>query len=236
MQPDLTMPVCLMADHTRSQHNGMRWHHPIEGLPAWHLTSSSPSAITRLKCQSRAVAAMQGLTGSVGRYVSFMQQATAGYNQEAALAHALASAQGSAAHSSATPLLGSAPAPQLAQAHFSSLCEHHLLPFQGVLRVAVCAQHAWPALQALVQQLAACYARRLQIQERLTHEVADALMPLAQHGSVLVVCDAVHMCMVARGVEQHASSTLTVAARGRFESEVVLRSEALQQMLEPQTG
>ena len=174
----------------------------------------------------------QGLAGSVGRYVSFMREATAGYAQEAALAAALATAAIDAslcAHAPARPL----DAPVLVHTHFTSLCEHHLLPFQGQVRVALCPLPglAQSALQRLVLQLISCYTRRLQVQERITHQVADGLAALAMQGCVLVVCDAVHMCMVARGVEQHASATLTTAARGLFASDVALRSRVLEQLL-----
>ena len=122
---------------------------------------------------------------------------------------------------------------QVVHACFASLCEHHLLPFQGAIQVALCpaAGLAPSAVAPAVHELVGCLSRRLQIQERLTHAVADALVPLAMYGSVLVVCDAVHMCMVARGVEQHASATLTYAVRGCFESDSGLRAEALQQAL-----
>lgn len=74
------------------------------------------------------------------------------------------------------------------------------------------------------------YSSRLQIQERLTHQIADALHTSLGAAGTLVLCRAAHMCMVARGVEKHASSTLTMAAHGVFESNHVLRSQALQRL------
>ena len=159
-----------------------------------------------------------------------MQEATAGYEQEPKLARTLAAAVSSMPAPAAGPT-----AAQALHTGFTSLCEHHLLPFQGVLRIKLIPAVAgtWPAIQAAVHQLVSCYSRRLQIQERLTHQVADALVPLAHQGAVLVLCDAVHMCMVARGVEQHSSATLTYAARGLYEADAAARSDALQQLLAP---
>ena len=201
-----------------------------------------PAALELIICRSvyssnHILAVSQGLAGSIRRYVSFLQQATAGYGQDPSLVSALtAAAEGSLLMPPADDPHALAP-PLLMRTRFTSLCEHHLLPFQGTLRVALCpvAGLTELAVQPAVHQLVACFSRRLQIQERLTHEVADALAPLAQQGSLLVVCDAVHMCMVARGVEQHASSTLTVAARGQFEFDAGLRAGVMRRVLAPQT-
>lgn len=72
------------------------------------------------------------------------------------------------------------------------------------------------------------YAQRLQIQERLTHQVAQAIAAVSSASGVMVVCSAAHMCMVARGVENHASMTTTVASLGRFQLEPALRKQLLQ--------
>lgn len=179
---------------------------------------------------------MQGLAGSVSRYVSFLQEATAGYAQEPSLLLALAAAA-SAGPRTHHSVQDSPQSLQHVHTRFASLCEHHLLPFQGMLRIALCPLPGLgrSAVRAAVQQLVGCQSRRLQIQERLTHEVADALVSLSVRGSVLVVCDAVHMCMVARGVEQHASATLTYAARGTFEADAAARADALQQAFADET-
>ena len=115
---------------------------------------------------------------------------------------------------------------------FMSLCEHHLLPFCGTLAVGLLlAETQLQAAVALaVQQAVACFSKRLQIQERLSHQVADALRPFAVEGSVVVSCSAAHMCMIARGVEQHCSRTTTHAARGLFASDGAARLRALQQL------
>lgn len=84
--------------------------------------------------------------------------------------------------------------------------------------------------QKLAEAVAKIYTCRLQIQERLTHQIAARLFTELQASGVLLLCKASHMCMVARGVEQHASSTVTVAAYGIFESDNVLRQQVLQQL------
>ena len=74
------------------------------------------------------------------------------------------------------------------------------------------------------------YACRLQVQERLTQQIAAAVFDASGGAPVLVVCSAAHMCMVARGVEQHAAATLTTAARGGVHEEGDLRGAMLQRL------
>lgn len=83
-------------------------------------------------------------------------------------------------------------------------------------------------LQNQAQAIVQAFSKRLQIQERLTHQIADAIHSSTGAAGTLVLCRAKHMCMVARGVEKHASSTATIAACGVFESNHALRSQALQ--------
>lgn len=84
--------------------------------------------------------------------------------------------------------------------------------------------------QKLAEATAMIYSCRLQIQERLTHQIAAHLLAELQAAGVLLLCKASHMCMVARGVEQHASSTVTVAAYGVFEHDHALRRQAMRQL------
>lgn len=74
---------------------------------------------------------------------------------------------------------------------------------------------------------------RPQVQERLSHQVADAALGALGAASVLVVVDSAHMCMVARGVEKHASTTLTTAARGHWAADVAARTSAMEALLAP---
>mmetsp|Transcript_36718 Transcript_36718/g.92802 ORF Transcript_36718/g.92802 Transcript_36718/m.92802 type:complete len:515 (+) Transcript_36718:156-1700(+) len=121
---------------------------------------------------------------------------------------------------------------------FASQCEHHLLPFYGhatvvLLPAAAEGAGAPGALAGLpdMHHTVRTYAKRLQIQERLTSELADALLGDAEGGAglagLLVVCDAAHMCMVARGVEKAASGTTTYAVRGLLASDAALRIQAM---------
>ena len=96
-----------------------------------------------------------------------------------------------------------------------SLCEHHLLPFFGKTHVAYIPQGRILGLSK-IPRLVDIFARRLQIQERLTDQVADALMDVLQPRGVGVVIEAYHLCMMMRGVEKQHSKTVTSALRGVF--------------------
>ncbi|UCG87063.1 MAG: GTP cyclohydrolase I FolE [Gemmatimonadota bacterium] len=96
-----------------------------------------------------------------------------------------------------------------------SLCEHHLLPFFGKTHVAYIPKGKILGLSK-IPRLVDVFARRLQIQERLTDQVADAMMDLLQPRGVGVVIEAYHLCMMMRGVEKQHSKTVTSALRGVF--------------------
>nr|PNR50935.1 hypothetical protein PHYPA_010121 [Physcomitrium patens] len=111
---------------------------------------------------------------------------------------------------------------------FCSQCEHHLLPFLGVVHVAYLAQRQGRGRRQQldrdnVQRVVRGYSLRLQVQERLTREIAEAI-----GGSVMVMVEASHMCMLSRGVQQVASSTTTYASLGLFSSNSKLRTAFLQ--------
>lgn len=97
--------------------------------------------------------------------------------------------------------------------HFRSICEHHLLPFLGVAHVAYAPGERIIGL-GRIAELVTLLASRPQLQERLTDEIADALAAALEPDGVLVVLDAVHGCVSARGPRQADSSTVTVASRG----------------------
>lgn len=112
---------------------------------------------------------------------------------------------------------------------FWSHCEHHMLPFYGVLWVVYLLPHGVsPLTSSQIDLVVSTYTHRLQIQERITHQVALAINRLASPLGVMVVCDAAHMCMVARGVENHAGSTLTSLPLGTFEKDSVMRMKVMQ--------
>ena len=112
---------------------------------------------------------------------------------------------------------------------FSSLCEHHMLPFIGRAHVAYI-----PGPDGKVTGLSKFarvvdgFARRLQVQERLTVQVADAMMERLEASGVLVVMEAEHLCMTMRGVDKPGSLTTTSAVRGQLKSNPTTRAEALQ--------
>jgi GTP cyclohydrolase I len=108
-----------------------------------------------------------------------------------------------------------------------SLCEHHLLPFYGRAHVAYIPDGRLLGLSK-VPRLVEVFARRIQIQERLTDQIADAVMEVLQPQGVGVVIDAAHLCMMMRGVEKQNSRTVTSALRGRFRSDPKTRTEFLE--------
>ncbi|HSM08256.1 MAG TPA: GTP cyclohydrolase I FolE, partial [Gemmatimonadota bacterium] len=96
-----------------------------------------------------------------------------------------------------------------------SLCEHHMLPFFGKAHVAYLANGRLLGLSK-VARVVEVFARRLQVQERLTDQIADAIQDALEPEGVGVVIEATHLCMMMRGVEKQNSKTITSAVRGRF--------------------
>jgi GTP cyclohydrolase I len=107
-----------------------------------------------------------------------------------------------------------------------SLCEHHLLPFFGKAHVAYIPNGKIIGLSK-IPRIIDVYARRFQVQERLTSQVAEALMESLEPLGVAVVIEAVHLCMMMRGVEKQNSYTITSAMKGVFQSDATTRKELL---------
>ena len=109
---------------------------------------------------------------------------------------------------------------------FFSMCEHHMLPFFGKVHVAYIARNKVIGLSKLPRLIDA-YARRLQIQERLTQEVAQCIQDLLDPLGVGVIAEAQHFCMMMRGVEKQHSGTVTSAMLGAFRTNKETRDEFL---------
>jgi GTP cyclohydrolase I len=114
-----------------------------------------------------------------------------------------------------------------------SMCEHHLLPFFGKAHIAYIPDGKIIGLSK-VPRLVEIFARRLQVQERLTEEIAGALEEAVEPQGVGVVVEAYHLCMMMRGVEKQNSKTITSAVRGLFRSDPRTREEFLRLVLAPQ--
>ena len=114
-----------------------------------------------------------------------------------------------------------------------SLCEHHMLPFFGKAHVAYIPDGRILGLSK-VPRVVEVFARRLQIQERLTEQVAGAIQEALDPRGVGVVVEAYHLCMMMRGVEKQNSKTITSAVRGNFRSDQRTRDEFLGLVLSPQ--
>jgi GTP cyclohydrolase IA len=109
---------------------------------------------------------------------------------------------------------------------FYSQCEHHLLPFFGKAHVAYVPQGKVIGLSK-IPRIVDVFARRLQVQERLTRQIAEAITDAIQPQGVAVILEAEHMCMMMRGVEKQHSATVTSAMLGVFKTQLQTRNEFL---------
>ena len=107
---------------------------------------------------------------------------------------------------------------------FYSVCEHHLLPFFGKISIGYIPDSKVVGISKLAR-LVEVFSRRLQIQEKMTSQIADTIMEVLQPKGAMVVAEAKHMCMVMRGVEKQNSIMTTSAIRGLFKSDHRTREE-----------
>ncbi|HEY5334470.1 MAG TPA: GTP cyclohydrolase I FolE [Mycobacteriales bacterium] len=115
-----------------------------------------------------------------------------------------------------------------------SVCEHHLVPWHGVAHVGYIPNVAGQITGlSKLARLVDLYAKRPQVQERLTTQVADALAAALSPRGVIVVVQAEHLCMSMRGVRKPGAKTVTSAVRGQFEASAASRAEALSLILQP---
>ena len=112
---------------------------------------------------------------------------------------------------------------------FYSMCEHHILPFYGKAHIAYIPDGKVVGLSKLARTVEV-FARRLQIQEQLTGQIADALMEYMQPKGALVLIEAEHMCMTMRGIKKPGSQTVTLAKRGVFETDPALEERFFRMM------
>ena len=110
--------------------------------------------------------------------------------------------------------------------HFFSMCEHHLLPFYGIANVGYLPNGRVIGLSK-VPRIVDMFARRLQLQERLTTQIADCLQEVLKPRGVAVVVEAYHLCMMMRGVKKQESITVTSCMLGAFRNNIQTRNEFL---------
>src|SRR5688572_23382378 len=116
-----------------------------------------------------------------------------------------------------------------------SLCEHHMLPFYGKAHVAYLPQGKVVGLSK-IPRLVDMFARRLQVQERLTVQIAEAIEQWVQPRGVAVVIEAMHLCMIMRGVEKQHSVAVTSCMLGAFRDQQQTREEFLSLIRKPHNG
>lgn len=110
---------------------------------------------------------------------------------------------------------------------FYSMCEHHLLPFFGQAHIGYIPKNGTVTGLSKLARAVETVARRPQLQERITSDVADALVETLDPHGVIVVVEAEHMCMTMRGIKKPGSTTVTSAVRGVFEKDASSRSEVM---------
>ena len=118
---------------------------------------------------------------------------------------------------------------------FYSLCEHHLVPFFGRVHVAYIPNKKVLGLSK-IPRLVEIFSRRLQVQERMTMQIAQTLDEVLQPKGVAVVVEAKHLCMMMRGVQKQNSSAITSSLRGEFENDPKTRSEFMGLLRHPNDG
>lgn len=109
---------------------------------------------------------------------------------------------------------------------YYSFCEHHMAPFYGKVHIGYVPSGKIAGLSKFAR-LVDAITKRLQVQERITAQIADTVQEALEPHGVMVVMEGVHLCMCARGVKKYGSKTVTSAVRGNFRSDAALRAECL---------
>ena len=110
---------------------------------------------------------------------------------------------------------------------FNSMCEHHMLPFNGIGHVAYIPKGGRIVGLSKLARIVDVYAKRLQVQERMTQQIADAIQEYLSPQGVGVILEGVHSCMCVRGIKKHGASMVTSALLGSFRSDPASRAELL---------
>ena len=111
---------------------------------------------------------------------------------------------------------------------FYSMCEHHLLPFYGVAHIGYIPNHEGRVVGiSKLARVVEVFAKRPQLQERMTTQIADAILEALQPDGVAVIIQAEHLCMTMRGIKKPGSNVVTSATRGLFRSKAATRAEFL---------
>lgn len=113
--------------------------------------------------------------------------------------------------------------------HFYSMCEHHMLPFYGKAHIAYVPDGAVVGLSKIARTVEV-FAKRLQLQEQLTAQIADAFMEHLTPKGVMVMIEAEHMCMTMRGIKKPGSKTVTIVTRGIFDEDEKLQNRFYQML------